>query len=773
MVMILSLLAGCRNEPPVSTEPPESGSPTQPQEPEANLQEPEVDHEALAAALHVDEAYKPELVRASEAGLPLNKAEQETISGSEMMELLDVFVSIAAPDKLTDWQATYPKLRSSSDPLIRFDAMAALFLAAQAVGGEYSTATTDPATAAGMLNQSWDEDYLDWNLYGGFDAVSSFDFGFGDPIPLDGASYNYNLGRFSSFSGEHPFAVDSESNSLRVKDQATYAEALLAVVRLLDSADSTVDSEGRTFAKTEVQLREARYVPIDEVGTYNTDIITPDIYNSCALADVDKAALPYWTGYILENKIFANQYYTDEWENYNAGGLYFCEEEIRYLAENGFNCARVLYSFTFLSDPNDVYSINLSELEQLDELIAWGMKYNIHILLSITGLPGMWGVGTSEENVGTNNAVFIDPAMQEAFTRYWAMLSQRYAQIPNGVLSFEPIVESTVENWDKGVEYNLQRYFDVLAPIAYNMWEDRSDRIVFANDLGKVLPAQLAEIGCCLSLHTHIYTTDERRLEEGFGIETDASWPAQYLPYAVSSSSGEGAFVSDTGFDNGTFRIHAQWHWKKPVIKCDDAAVEVTEIFHEEGEYQSYVTWEAAVPAGTREISYAFPAGEAGLLQVELEQAGGTIYVPTHAIYQYWEDGKQEPLPTIRVEADGTLTNISGQAVDGEYIYNTYVKHFVDCAEANGVSFIMTEVGNDTQTLTPEEYVEYNAVWLEFLREKGIGWMYNCVHNILGPRSLIWLNGAPGGIAFRNFSQWEDTCYTVNDDIMNLLKDYQ
>ena len=56
-----------------------------------------------------------------------------------------------------------------------------------------------------------------------------------------------------------------------------------------------------------------------------------------------------------------------------------------------------------------------------------------------------------------------------------------------------------------------------------SIWEDRDDRIVIVNDLWKNVPERMAEIGCCLSLHTHIYMIDERRLEEGYGIKTAAS----------------------------------------------------------------------------------------------------------------------------------------------------------------------------------------------------------------------------------------------------------
>ncbi|MCM1257906.1 MAG: hypothetical protein NC307_08635 [Roseburia sp.] len=90
----------------------------------------------------------------------------------------------------------------------------------------------------------------------------------------------------------------------------------------------------------------------------------------------------------------------------------------------------------------------------------------------------------------------------------------------------------------------------------------------------------------------------------------------------------------------------------------------------------------------------------------------------------------------------------------------------------NGVSFVATEVGTDTQYLTPEEYAAYHGVLLRAYKENGIGWMYNAIHNILAPRELMWLNSENS--LFEDFSDVEDMHgYQVNHDVMKMLKSFQ
>lgn len=90
------------------------------------------------------------------------------------------------------------------------------------------------------ISHSWDADYVSWELFGGFGAHRQYNCGvFGNGF-LDGVSYYYNLGRASYFSGEYPFPLSPDTNSFTFDVPPTYAEAMLAIVRLISSTNPTL-----------------------------------------------------------------------------------------------------------------------------------------------------------------------------------------------------------------------------------------------------------------------------------------------------------------------------------------------------------------------------------------------------------------------------------------------------------------------------------------------------------------------------------------------------
>lgn len=190
-------------------------------------------------ALDLPESWKEELLLAESMGFSMEKLEQESVSGQEMSQLLDQLVRTAAPERLEAWQALLPALAALQEPLTRFDAMAAQFLAARTIGGRWA----EPVEAAGPvwkeLAFSFDQNYFTPGL---FDAVDGPLFA--SPITpgamqyLDGACLCYNLGRSSPVSEDFPFPYDREARSIHEDDPPTYAEALLAVTRLLLSAQA-------------------------------------------------------------------------------------------------------------------------------------------------------------------------------------------------------------------------------------------------------------------------------------------------------------------------------------------------------------------------------------------------------------------------------------------------------------------------------------------------------------------------------------------------------
>lgn len=534
------------------------------------------------------------------------------------------------------------------------------------------------------------------------------------------------------------------------------------------------DSTSTAVSKTKVQAQAAHYVPINEVGTYNPEIITPELLKACQLPKLDKSRLPYWTGYILENKISVNSGRDSEWEQYTAGNWYWNEQEIKYLKDNGFNCVRALYSLSFLSNPDDIYSINVSELEQLDELISWCIKYNVHLMIAQTGLPGKWNLDDNgwhdsydywcaQENVATNPELYTSQDMQKAYTAYYDMLAKRYQDIPNGILSFELATEGAVPAEENASALHLQA--EVLGPVAQTIWSYSPNRIVIVNDVWDMAPWEMAAMGCCIAKHSHVYAlgeADSLELPEDY----KQHWPMPYVPDLVNETSGSLILTAEDSFQAGEIMVGYSYYNRLPEILADDKI-----IFKQESTSPVYKsgTFSAQIPSGTKRIEIKIQ-DEIKINWVRLSQAGKySIILPTSQT-----NAKPMPMPHFVVENDGSLKRSDGSsaAMNKDDFVNAFVKDFIDCAAENGVSFIATEVGTDTLYLSPEEYVGYHEVLLQAYKENGIGWMYNCVHNILAPKSLMWLNNENS--KFTDFSNVEDMYgYQVNNTVMDMLKRFQ
>ena len=532
--------------------------------------------------------------------------------------------------------------------------------------------------------------------------------------------------------------------------------------------------KARKVEKTAVQAQEARYIPIEEVGSYSEEIITPELLSLCTLPQLDKAALPYWTGLILEEKISVN-YRNDGWDRYSGGGWYWNEEELRYMSENGFNCVRAVYSLSFLSHPEDVMQINVSELEQLDELIAWCIQYDMHLILAQTGLPGKWNswgdnwhydfdYWNTQENVGGNQELYTSKEMQEIYLRYYEMLAKRYQNIPNGVLSFELATENNVP------ENDMQLQADVLGPVAEMIWSYTPDRIVIVNDSQRVLPRPLAEMGCCISLHDHIYSIDGSNLEL-YGVDYEAHWPFQYLPSFIDSRTTPLVIQAEATFTEGELALYLGYRNDWPVVRIDGQIVQ--DRTYGAPVYESEAL-KIPIPAGAKEIEIRFE-DEMELDGLTLSQGGEKVTLVAHGEAQNAVfDDAPEKMPTLRVNKDLSITDISETPVvlGTEYLAEAFLQPFVDTAKECGVSFLMTEVGTDGAiSLSAEEYIAYEACWLDFLQKNRIGWMYNCIHNILAPEELMWMNESNS-----QFTCYSDVLnmygYRVNTEVMDFLRSY-
>lgn len=506
------------------------------------------------------------------------------------------------------------------------------------------------------------------------------------------------------------------------------------------------------LTKSEVANQPARYISVNEVGPYNKTIIPDELLTSSTLPEASKSHIPYWTGMVLENKIFVNNY-DDRWNTTTSGVNYFYEEQIKFLSEQGFNYARIVYSMSYLSNPNNILEVNEAELEQLDELISWGIKYNVHIQISFIGLPGKANTSVESENVGSNGELFSNPELQQVVKAYFTMFARRYAAIPVKNLSFEMLAEPTLENGDLAV------YAQVLTPFMQSMWSENPDRILVCADLWKQLPEQLAAAGCSLSVHNHIYTVDTRRLPM---INYTAKWPMEYLPSLLNENGGETLkLVNENGFNSGKVRIYINRGNVK--ILADDVV-----ILNNSNGQTGWV--EGAFPQGTKVIGITDAGSFVEFYGVKVEQDGREPV--TLVIHDLYTGSETLSMPTIQIYDDGTTKNIDDpqKVLNADFFTADYLQKFIDTAKKYNVGFLLTEVGTDTQSLTEEEYYAYHNEWLTALKNNNISWAYNCMHNVLAPENVLWLNKEAG---FSDIIQVPGTPFLENRGVVEFLKKFQ
>ena len=530
---------------------------------------------------------------------------------------------------------------------------------------------------------------------------------------------------------------------------------------------------------SELELQPDRFVPLADIGTFNRQIITEELLQKPSkLPEATVSNIPYWTGFVCENMGSFN-FIDPRWAELTSGGAHFYEDNVKVVADEGFNCLRVVYSLSYLSSPDDPMLINEAKLECLDQLIAWGMKYDVHIMLSIMGLPGK-ATGLSEEqrsiygndalyqeNVMFSQELFTSDAMAQLYRQYMEMLVTRYQEIPSRNFSIELLAEPSVP------DASVARYEEVLLPIVQSLHSIDPNRILIANDVSKMIPEQLAAAGCALSLHTHIYAVNGEQIKDALGIEYDTHWPMEYFPSFVGSPDRKPmTLVSENGFDADAIEIYFGYGDMR--IQADGKTILETGMHDIWANNDPKSGWETAqIPQGTKEITIGSLNHASAFYAVRLMQGGkAMVTLVSHEMFQ--AESETDPMPTIRINPDGTTENIDNpkHVLDAAYLQARFLQSWIDCAKKYNVGFLLTEVGTDTRDLTQEQYAAYEGTWLQLLKDNHIPWMYNCLHGVFAPQGSIEGDGQYL-CGYQDVEQVPGTPFEKNRGIFDLLKLYE
>ncbi len=402
---------------------------------------------------------------AEELKLPLDKLEQETISGTEMAELLDCFVAHEAPDQMEAWKAASVHLRASSDPLIRSDALASLFVAAWCVGGSYMEYDSENHSMQMREAASYKaDDIRNWSLFDGGVVPGEFDVGFGAKDHYGVASGLFNIATVSPVDGAYPFAYNEKTASFRNDENATYMEAVLGILRVFSTTGMTV-------------------VPIDDPAAVTLSAVFSEelLKKASAPSTVTAENHPQWTGFAHNGEM--------------EFPLKAVPAQIAESANWGFNSARLNLAYQQLFN-TDVTEVDLSKLQILDQIVAQAVKYNMHLNIMMLNLPGRWlATGEVFEYYGDFD-LYINEDKQEQAKRLFAVLAERYKDISNDYLSFTPAFEPLNTSLSAAVttlEYTFEDYDAALSEFLDVIFSKSPNRLIILEMIG-LTPEEDAQI---------------------------------------------------------------------------------------------------------------------------------------------------------------------------------------------------------------------------------------------------------------------------------------
>lgn len=154
----------------------------------------------------------------------------------------------------------------------------------------------------------------------------------------------------------------------------------------------------------------------------------------------------------------------------------FNEDDFRWMADWGFDFARIPMNFQLWIVNKDPFTVDESVIEKLDDLLRLGETYRIHVSLNFHTAPG-YRIGAKRVPPGN---LWKDQKALDAFCFHWSYFAKRYKGIPSSRLSFDLVNEPP----DLSKEMTLNDYIRVTTTATNAIRAVDPDRLVIADGYG-------------------------------------------------------------------------------------------------------------------------------------------------------------------------------------------------------------------------------------------------------------------------------------------------
>lgn len=176
------------------------------------------------------------------------------------------------------------------------------------------------------------------------------------------------------------------------------------------------------------------------------------------------------------------------------------ESDFAWMAEWGFDFARLPMSYWTWSDVKAWKVIDERALAPIDQAIEWGRRYGIHINLNFHRIPGYCVNGREREphQLFDSTRDAMERAL-DAAVHHWRFFAQRYKAIPTSRLSFDLFNEPPFMA-DHG------RYVEIARALVGAIREHSPERLIVADgaDIGQTPVPGLVDLGLVQSTRGYL-----------------------------------------------------------------------------------------------------------------------------------------------------------------------------------------------------------------------------------------------------------------------------
>ena len=369
----------------------------------------------------------------------LQQGWDDPITFSQFCSLLQKVIEAVYPAAIDKFnQAAQLAIQSNSN-MLREDGMLALYYAADALGVDFSNYNWEYINNS--IGEEWDKLSFDYPQFPKWEDAASFEDADWNYMT---SAYFYSMGRASLFTNNILFDYDATKKSMRPNDKFTVKEAVAAAERFMDSI--TV------------------YASMEE-ATANT-ILQDTIELAKKMPTVSPQELPKWHGYAMAL-----------WDNpshYNW--RYLSENTIKQLSDIGFNFLRMVYHFDELfKEENGTYVVNRTTFENLDDIITWCAKYDMHITVQLHQIPGYGTNGPKEKEIILD--ILDNPKHYEQALQIYDYMASRYTNVPSNLLSFTLLSEPSLDY------FTFESHAKLVEDLANMIRKHTPDRLILASAL--------------------------------------------------------------------------------------------------------------------------------------------------------------------------------------------------------------------------------------------------------------------------------------------------